>query len=90
MDIRLPIPDEYFSEIKSMIFQASVEALENAKQSASINKRYLSKKETMEYLGCSYVTLQNMIDDLGLPLVKVNNKHYIDLKDLHEFMNKFK
>lgn len=90
MDIKLPIPDEYFSEIKSMIFQVSLEAIENAKQSASINKRYLSKKETMEYLSCSYVTLQNMIDDLGLPLVKVNNKHYVDLNDLHKFMNKFK
>lgn len=90
MDIKLPIPDEYFTQIKSMIYQVSLEAIENAKSSASLNKRYLTKAETQEYLSCSYVTLQNMIDNLGLPLIKINNKHYIDLKDLHEFMNKFK
>lgn len=85
----IQIPDEYFIEIKTMIYQASLEALENAKKSASINKRYLSKKETMEYLSISYITLQKWIDS-GLPLVKISNKHFIDLKDLHEFMNKFK
>lgn len=77
--------DKYFEQLVNM----NREAIEEIKSCSQMERRYLTKKEACEYLSVSYQTLQTMITK-GLDTIKVGSKYFIDVKDIHIFMEKHK
>lgn len=51
-------------------------------------KRYLSEKQTAEYIGLSVKTLQRMrAHGTGMPFVKAGSRVLYDIADLDTYMN---
>ena len=84
--IQFQLSEEHLKEFQGVMYQVALEAVEKAKKSASVDIRYMSKKETCDYMGgLAYLTLEKWIQQ-GLKVIKINQKVYIDRLDLDAFL----
>lgn len=83
--LQLEVGQEGLDQIQAVMYAVALEAIEEAKKSAAVDVRYMTKKQTCDYMGIAYLTLEKWIEQ-GLKVIKINQKVYIDRRDLDQFL----
>lgn len=86
MGVQLELSDSFKNELQQSLKQMYRETLEEARRDAGLNKEYFSIPEAMEYLDVSRNTLMNNFIARGLPLYRIENKHFIKKTEIHNFI----
>lgn len=85
VEISHVLSEEQLDQIAEQVLKTTLEAIEQAKQSASY-KRLLSRKQACEFLGISPQTLQQFVID-GLPEHRASEKiYYYDRDEVIAFI----
>ena len=86
-EIKIPIPEAFNDELKSMLRAAAREVIQEVVTQETRAKDYMSAKEIQNYMGISPNTLAEWIR-LGLPVSVIGSKRYISKRHLDEFLEK--
>lgn len=84
MFIQIPEVPGLENQIKTLVFQATQEALEQYKKSL-ISKDYFSLREAREYIGVSNATFSKF-RTMGLKVMVVDSVSRVSKKELDRFM----
>ena len=88
-EIKIPIPEAFNDELKSMLRAAAREVIQEVVTQETRAKDYMSARDLQKYMGISPNTLAEWIR-LGLPVSVIGSKRYISKKSLDEFIEKHK
>lgn len=77
-------------EIVDKVVGAVFKALEANEEGTSEKQRYLQPKQAIVYADVSVQTLNKWVIEMGLPQAKVGGIVLYDIKDLDEFIAKYK
>ena len=85
LEISHVLSDEQLDQIAEQVLKTTLEAIEQAKQSASY-KRLLSRKQACEFLGVSPQVLQQFVMD-GLQEYRASERiYYYDRDEILQFV----
>ncbi|WDF82226.1 helix-turn-helix domain-containing protein [Lacticaseibacillus pabuli] len=85
--LSIVLSDEQLTELRGEIYQMILTETKHVRADMLINVRYLSKKETCEYLGIAYNTLTVWIE-MGLPQIVVGGTIRLDRVEIDKWMHK--
>lgn len=69
-EVKITLSDEQTKELNTTIYSIFSKQIEQVRKDATLNKRYLTKKETCQYLHIANNTLDKWIDQ-GLPKITI-------------------
>lgn len=84
-ELKIPLPDSIQDELKAMIRNAAMQAIDEAIQRQNKSKEWFNQKEACEYLGISFGTFQNF-RNLGLRISTVQGKTLVSKKEINRFL----
>lgn len=76
------LPDDQVKEIQLLVSKVIKSEIENFKNDTGLDKPYLNKLQTCQYLGISNNTLDSWIK-LGLPVIKIGKTIRFDKKEIN-------
>lgn len=85
-EIKIPIPESFQEDLRTMMRETAREALAEAKEQERHGKDFMSLKDCCQYLGISYGTLNVWIRQLGLKTIVIQGKTFIAKQTLLEFL----
>ena len=83
-ELRIPITQEIEQDIRELVLASVREAIDEAK-SRPAEKDYLTSKETQDYLGISYNTLQKWREQ-GLKAFRLEGVTLYSRRSIQEFL----
>ena len=84
-NLNIPIPDSIQDELKTMIRNAAIQAINEATQRETKAKDWMNQKQACEYIGVSFATFQNY-RKLGLRVSVIQGKTLVSRKELNRFL----
>lgn len=69
-EVKITLSDEQTKELSTTIYSIFSKQIEQIRKDTALNKRYLTKKETCQYLHIANNTLDKWIDQ-GLPKITI-------------------
>lgn len=85
--VSIVLTDEQINSLQQNIYLTITNAIAQARNDTALEKRYLRKKETCEYLGISNNTLDKWIE-LGFPIITINRTLLFDKQAMNEWLAK--
>lgn len=84
--LSIVLADSQLNELRQEIYQMILVETKRVRADMRLNVRYLSKKETCEYLGIAYNTLTIWIE-MGLPQIVIGGTIRIDRVAVDKWMS---
>lgn len=87
-ELKIPLPDSIQDELKTMIRNAAIQAINEATQRETKAKDWMDQKSACEYIGISFSTFQNF-RKLGLRISTVQGKTLVSKKEINRFLEEY-
>ena len=87
-ELKIPLPDSIQDELKTMIRNAAIQAINEATQRETKAKDWMDQKSACEYIGVSFATFQNF-RKLGLRISTVQGKSLVSKKEINRFLEEY-
>jgi len=87
-ELKIPLPDSIQDELKTMIRNAAIQAINEATQRETKAKDFMNLKEACEYIGVSFATLSNY-RKLGLRVSVIQGRSIISKQEIIRFLESY-
>lgn len=84
------LSQELRDQLKVQLREFAKEILDKAYRDFGISRDYLTTQELCNYLDVSKNTVNKWNEEMGLKIIKLDNKHYVSKEDLYDFMSQYK
>ena len=85
-EVKITLSDEQTKELNTTIYTIFSNQIKQVRKDASFNKRYLTKKETCQYLQISNNTLDKWINQ-GLPKITIEGVVRFDKEAVDQWLH---
>lgn len=87
--VQLDLSEELEEQIQAIFIKSAREVLHELGRQEINSKDYLSYKEAAAYIGVSFNTLKNFINDYGLKTISIGGKKFIAKSEIVSWMKKY-
>lgn len=87
-EVKITLSDEQTKELNAIIYTIFTDQIKQVQKDASMNKKYLTKKETCQYLHISNNTLDKWISQ-GLPKITIEGVVRFDKEAVDQWLHCF-
>ena len=87
--LQLEINEELEEQLQALFIKSAKTVLQELSTQEINSRDYLSYKESALYIGCSFNTLKNFINEYGLKTISIGGKRFIAKKEIGLFMQKY-
>lgn len=87
-EVKITLSDEQTKELSATIYTIFSNQIEQVRKDTSLNKRYLTKKETCQYLHIANNTLDKWVNQ-GLPKIVIEGVVRFDKEAVDQWLHCF-